>query len=314
MEHQEKIAFVFPGQGSQSVGMLNSFKDIPLVDEILREADDVLGYRLSDLIAQGPSEELSLTVNTQPALLTASYAMYSYWRSLGGRKPDLMAGHSLGEYSALVCADALNFEEGLRLVRFRAERMQEAVPSGKGAMAAVLGLPDEEVIRLCREAGLGGEVAEAVNFNTPGQVVIAGTKAGVAKASELCKANGAKRVLALNVSGPFHSSLMKPAADKLAERLQSVDFTPTEIDLIHNVDVSVRKSSEEIRDALARQVDSPVLWAPTIRDLAQRGVTKIYECGPGSVLTGMVKRIVSGVSAQSLNNKEAIEAAAQENS
>ena len=307
----KKIAFVFPGQGSQSVGMLASFVDIPLVDQILNRACDTLGFDLKKLITEGPAEELNLTVNTQPALLTASYAMYSYWRSLGGATPDIMAGHSLGEYSALVCAGALSFEDGLRLVRFRAEQMQQAVPVGQGSMAAILGLPDEKVIEICKEAS-GSGVVEAVNFNTPGQVVIAGEIAQLQDAMQRCKDAGAKRALALKVSGPFHSSLMKPAANKLAERLADVEFTVPSIPILHNVDVKTRDTVDGIKSALSDQVASAVLWSKTILEMESMGIETIYECGPGAALTGMVKRITPSVSAKSINTLEAIDMALKE--
>lgn len=304
----KKTAFVFPGQGSQSVGMLSSFAEVPLVNEILDRANAALGFDLKKLIAEGPAEELNLTVNTQPALLTASYAMYSYWRSQGGEAPSMMAGHSLGEYSALVCSGAISFEEGLRLVRFRAEQMQEAVPVGEGSMAAILGLSDEDVIKHCEAASEKG-VVEAVNFNTPGQVVIAGRVDALNEAMRLCKEGGAKRALPLKVSGPFHSSLMKPAAEKLAEKLASVEIRTPEVPVLHNVDVKTHESADEIRAALSAQVASAVLWSETVRTMSEMGVEQIYECGPGAALTCMVKRIVPGLPAAAVNTVEAIDAA-----
>lgn len=305
------FAFVFPGQGSQSVGMLDSFSDIPVVRQTIEEANEALGFDLGKLIAEGPAEELNLTVNTQPALLTGSVAMYRYYLSLGGKVPSLMAGHSLGEYSALVAAGALDFKEAVRLVRFRAEQMQKAVPVGEGSMSAILGLEDDKVREVCLQASAGG-VVEPVNFNTPGQVVIAGQVEPLKKAMELALEAGARRALPLKVSGPFHSSLMKPAADALKIRLEEVTVKEPQIPVLHNVDVKTREQEADIKDALARQVASAVLWADTVREMEKLGIATLYECGPGAALTGMVKRITPNIKAFSLNNKEAVEKAAQQ--
>ena len=295
----KKIAFVFPGQGSQAVGMLSTLADEPIVRETLKEADEALGFALSKLIAEGPAEELSLTVNTQPALVCASIAMYRFYLQEGGRKPDLLAGHSLGEYSALVAAGALDFTDALQLVRYRAEQMQAAVPVGEGTMAAILGLSDDQVKTVCLECATNG-VVEAVNFNTPGQVVIAGTVAAVKEAMEKSLAAGAKRAIKLNVSGPFHSSLMKPAALAMEEKL-------------NNVDVQIHEEPDAIRDVLAAQVASPVLWADTVHKMEEAGVMEIYEVGPGAALSGMVKRITKGITAKALNSRAALEEAAAAN-
>lgn len=309
---EKKIAFVFPGQGSQSVGMLSTLKDEPIVQQTLEEAIEVLGFDLAKLIAEGPTEELSLTVNTQPALVTASTAMYRYYLSKGGRRPDVAAGHSLGEYSALVAAGALEFKDAVKLVRFRAEKMQEAVPVGEGTMAAVLGLDDDKVKSVCLECAANG-VVEAVNFNTPGQVVIAGTVAAVEAAMSKSLEAGAKRAIRLNVSGPFHSSLMKPAAIAMEERLRTVELRSPEIPVLHNVDVRLRSEADDIRGALSAQVSSAVLWADTVREMEKMGCTELYEVGPGAALTGMTKRITKGIAAKALNSKEALEEAASNN-
>lgn len=309
----KKIAFVFPGQGSQAVGMLSTLSDVPLVRETLKEADEALGFSLSQLIAEGPAEELSLTVNTQPALVSASIAMYRYYLLQGGRKPDFVAGHSLGEYSALVASGALDFTDALKLVRYRAEKMQAAVPVGEGTMAAILGLSDDAVKTVCLECASHG-VVEAVNFNTPGQVVIAGTVEAVEAAMQKSLEAGAKRALRLNVSGPFHSSLMKPAALAMEEKLKTVRFDEPFIPVLHNVDVQFHSTDEEIRNALSQQVSSAVLWADTVRKFEELGVTEIYEVGPGAALTGMVKRITKGISAKALNNRAALDEAAVLNS
>lgn len=308
----KKIAFVFPGQGSQAVGMLSTLADEPVVKETLKEADAALGFSLSELIAKGPAETLSLTVNTQPALVCASIAMYRFYLEKGGRKPDVLAGHSLGEYSALVAAGALNFTEALQLVRYRAEKMQAAVPVGEGTMAAILGLSDDQVKTLCLECASQG-VVEAVNFNTPGQVVIAGTVAAVEEAMRKSLGAGAKRAIKLNVSGPFHSSLMQPAAIAMEEKLRDVNLNKPFLPVLHNVDVEVHEAPDEIRRALSAQVAAPVLWADTIRRMESMGVTEVYEVGPGAALTGMVKRITKGITGKALNSKAALEEAAANN-
>ncbi|TDK68396.1 ACP S-malonyltransferase [Sapientia aquatica] len=285
-----KFAFVFPGQGSQAIGMLNGFADHPIVQATVAEASDALSFDLGRLINEGPKEELDLTINTQPVMLTAAVACYRAWLEVGGVKPSLVAGHSLGEYSALVASGALAFKDAVPLVRFRAKVMQEAVPFGVGGMAAILGLSDEEVRLACEESAQG-EVVEPVNFNAPAQVVIAGHKAAVERACEAAKARGAKRALVLPVSAPFHSSLLKPASDRLREYLEDVSFGQPHIPLINNVDVAVVADASAIKDALVRQAASPVRWVETIQSMAQQNVTHVIECGPGKVLAGLVKRI-----------------------
>ena len=266
-----RLAFVFPGQGSQSVGMLNGFSGNEVVEDYVRRADAALGFPISKLIAEGPAEELGLTVNTQPALLTASVAFYEAWLAAGGMKPEVMAGHSLGEYSALTASGVFGFEEAVKLVRFRAEAMQSAVPVGVGGMCAVIGLSDADVLECCAEASKTGPV-EAVNFNSPGQVVIAGEKKALAKAIELVKAKGCRRAIELAVSGPFHSSMLKPAGEKLAARLAEVELSVPEIPVIANVDVKTHADPAEIRTVLAEQVSSPVQWVKTIQKMAADGV------------------------------------------
>jgi [acyl-carrier-protein] S-malonyltransferase len=285
-----KLAMVFPGQGSQSVGMLRAYEGLPGVDVVRRLAAEALGEAFLRLLDEGPAEALGLTVNTQPAMVTAGYAALCAWRALGGPEPAVVAGHSLGEYTALVAADALEFRDCLPLVRFRAQAMQEAVPEGQGAMAAILNLDEEAVHAACAEAALG-EVVQAVNFNAPGQIVIAGHRAAVARAMEACKAKGAKRALPLPVSAPFHSSLMRPAADRLGGYLEKVALRAPRIDLVNNVDVEVRSEPAQIRDALVRQAAAPVRWVETIRKMKAMGVTHVVECGPGKVLAGTAKRI-----------------------
>ena len=286
------FAFVFPGQGSQSVGMLDVWGDHPAVHATLAEASEALGEDIAALIAQGPKEQLDLTTNTQPVMLTAAVACWRAWQAETGLVPAAVAGHSLGEYSALVAAGVLTLKDALPLVRFRAQAMQEAVPVGTGGMAAILGLDAEAVKAGCLEAAkLVGEAVEAVNFNDPKQTVIAGTKAGVEKACEVLKAGGAKRALPLPVSAPFHSSLMKPAAERLKEKLAATPFAVPVIPVINNIDVAVVTEADAIRDALYRQAFGPVRWVETIQALKARGLTHVIECGPGKVLAGMVKRI-----------------------
>jgi len=284
------FAFVFPGQGSQSVGMLNAFADHPAVAATLAEASDALGQDIGKLIAEGPAEELNLTTNTQPVMLTAAIAIYRAWQAAGGPVPTVVAGHSLGEYSALVAAGALAFKDAVPLVRFRAKAMQEAVPVGEGGMAAILGLSDDDVRAACAEASAVG-VVEAVNFNAPAQVVIAGAKAAVERACEIAKAKGAKRALPLPVSAPFHSSLLKPASDRLCEYLAGVTINAPVIPVINNVDVAVVSDPAAIKDALVRQAASPVRWVETIQKMKADGITRVVECGPGKVLAGLTKRI-----------------------
>ena len=285
-----KFAMVFPGQGSQSVGMMAAYGDLPEIRQVLAEASDVLNQDIGKLMAEGPAADLNSTVNTQPAMVTAGYAVYRAWRALGGAEPALVAGHSLGEYTALVVAEAITFADCLPLVRLRAQAMQEAVPQGEGAMAALLGLDDAGALAACAEAAQG-QIVEAVNFNAPGQVVIAGHAAAVARAVEAAKARGAKRAVTLPVSAPFHSSLLAPAAARLREALAKVEVKAPRIQVIHNVDARSRTSPEGVRDALAQQADHPVRWVDCVRALAAAGVTQIMECGPGKVLAPLAKRI-----------------------
>lgn len=301
-----KLAMIFPGQGSQAVGMLKGYEGLPHIAETRDEASAVLGAEFVRLLDEGPAEALNQTVNTQPAMVTAGYAVYRAWRALGGAQPDVVAGHSLGEYTALVAAGALAFKDCLPLVRFRAQAMQEAVPEGQGAMAAILSLDDDGVRAACAEAG--GEV-QAVNFNAPGQVVIAGEKQAVLRAIEACKARGAKRAMPLPVSAPFHSSLMRPAADRLKGYLENISFSEGTIPVVNNVDVTVQSTPEAIRHALVRQAASPVRWVETIRKMSEMGVTHIIECGPGKVLAGMTKRINPDIQSLTLADRASLEQA-----
>jgi [acyl-carrier-protein] S-malonyltransferase len=299
------FAFVFPGQGSQSVGMLDAWGDHPVVTETLREASDALGEDVGRLIKEGPKEVLALTTNTQPVMLVAGVAAWRVWRAEGGALPIAVAGHSLGEYSALVAAEVLTLAQAAPLVRFRAAAMQEAVPVGAGAMAAILGLDAERVRAGCTEAQAtfpadSGEVVEAVNFNDPAQTVIAGSKAAVDKACEFLKAAGAKRALPLPVSAPFHSSLMKPAAERLREKLADTPLAAPKIPVVNNIDVAVETDVERIRDALYRQAFGPVRWVECVRALKQRGAEAVVECGPGRVLSGLTRRIDPGLQAVAL--------------
>jgi [acyl-carrier-protein] S-malonyltransferase len=303
-----KLAMVFPGQGSQAVGMLKGYDGLPGTAEVRSEAATVLGSDFLKLLDEGPAEQLALTLNTQPAMVTAGYMCYRAWLASGGPQPQMVAGHSLGEYTALVAAGALAFADCLPLVRFRAQAMQEAVPEGKGAMAAILNLDDELVKQAC--ASVGGEV-QAVNFNAPGQVVIAGEKEAVTRAMEACKAAGAKRALPLPVSAPFHSTLMRPAAERLRPVLEKTNFSQTKITLVNNVDVRVEREPGAIRDALARQAASPVRWVETISKMVAMGATHIVECGPGKVLAGMTKRIAPNVQSLTLSDRAALEQALQ---
>ena len=301
-----KLGMVFPGQGSQSVGMLNGYAGLPHIEEVRRIAAETLGGEFVRLLDEGPAEKLNLTLNTQPAMVTAGTAAYRAWRALGGAEPEVVAGHSLGEYSALVAAGALSLTDCLPLVRFRAQAMQEAVPEGKGAMAAILNLDDAKVIEACAEAG--GEV-QAVNFNAPGQVVIAGEKDAVARAVEACKAKGARRALPLPVSAPFHSTLMRPAAEKLKGYLGGVALASPKIPVVNNVDVAIVSEPERIKEALGRQAASPVRWVETIQRMRDMGVTHIVECGPGKVLAGMTKRIWPEVQSFTLAERASLEQA-----
>jgi [acyl-carrier-protein] S-malonyltransferase len=301
-----KLAMVFPGQGSQSVGMLKGYEGLAEIAQVREEAAAALGAGFASLLDEGPAEDLNKTVNTQPAMVTAGYAAYRAWRALGGPEPQVVAGHSLGEYTALVAAGAIAFKDCLPLVRFRAQAMQEAVPEGEGAMAAILNLDDAKVIEACAEAG--GEV-QAVNFNSPGQVVIAGEKQAVARAVEACKAKGAKRALALPVSAPFHSTLMRPAAEKLKGYLAAVTLSAPGFPVVNNVDAAILDQPEKIKDALVRQAASPVRWVETIRRMQEMGVTHIVECGPGKVLAGMTKRIAPQLQSLSLADRASLEEA-----
>lgn len=284
------IAFVFPGQGSQAIGMLNGFAGNAVVTETIAEASEVLGFDLGKLILDGPKEDLDLTTNTQPVMLASAVAFYRAWIAAGGKLPGMVAGHSLGEYSALVAAGVIEFKDAVPLVRFRAQAMQEAVPVGQGGMAAILGLSDDDVRAVCNEAA-NGEVVEPVNFNAPAQVVIAGHKSAVERACEIAKAKGAKRALTLPVSAPFHSSLLKPASDRLRRYLEGVTFKTPVIPIINNVDVTLLTDTDAIKDALVRQAASPVRWVETIQTMKASGIERVIECGPGKVLSGLVKRI-----------------------
>jgi [acyl-carrier-protein] S-malonyltransferase len=301
-----KLAFVFPGQGSQAIGMMNGFAAHPVVRETFAEASAALGDDLWTLVEEGPAEALSLTTNTQPVMLTAGVAVFRAWLAAGGAKPAVMAGHSLGEYTALVAAGALAFADALPLVRFRAQAMQDAVPAGVGAMAAIMGGDDDAIAAACAEAAQG-QVVEPVNFNAPGQVVIAGHREAVERAIALAKQKGAKRGVLLPVSAPFHSSLLKAAADRLAARLAQIAFAPPAIPVIHNVDVAEHAEPGAIRTALAQQAASPVRWTATILRMAEQGVTHVVECGPGRVLAGMNRRIVDGIESFALIDGDALD-------
>ena len=303
-----KLAIVFPGQGSQAVGMMAGYAEHPLVRETFAEASQVLGQDLWALVHDGPAETLNETMNTQPVMLTADVAVYRAWRAVGGAGGAAMAGHSLGEYAALVAAGAIAFADALPLVRFRAQAMQQAVPQGVGAMAAIMGLDDQGVVAACAEVAQMQSV-EAVNFNAPGQVVIAGHKEAVERAIVGAKARGAKRGVLLPVSAPFHSKLLQPAAEKLATYLAEVPVRVANVAVLHNVDATRAATAEAIRAALARQAASPVRWVETIQAFVAQGVTHIIECGPGAVLTGLARRIAPGVEALPLNDANGIAAA-----
>lgn len=302
-----KLAFVFPGQGSQAVGMLNAWSDTAVVQDVMQQASTALGQDLMHLIIHGPAEQLNLTTNTQPAMLSASYAMYQAYLQGGGKAPSVVAGHSLGEYTALAAAGVISLDDAVRTVRIRADAMQAAVPVGAGAMAAILGLEDGVVETVCTKAAQG-EIVEAVNFNAPAQVVIAGHKAAVERACALAKEAGAKRALILPVSAPFHASLLKPAAIILQEALSSVLFHPPTAAVINNVDVAVATTSDAIKDALVRQAWHPVRWVETIQKMQNEGVTHIVECGPGKVLTGLCKRIAPSITALSITDPASLAA------
>ncbi|MCD4500100.1 ACP S-malonyltransferase [Chromobacterium vaccinii] len=305
------FAFLFPGQGSQSLKMMDGFADLPVVQHTFAEASDTLSLDLWAMLQADGADEINATVNTQPIMLAAGYATYLAWQELNGKQPSIVAGHSLGEYTALVAAGALPFAEAVKLVRLRAEAMQAAVPAGVGAMAAILSLSDDDIRAACAEAAQG-EVVEAVNFNSPGQVVIAGNKGAVERAMDLCKAKGAKRALPLPVSVPSHCSLMRPAAERLAEALQGVHLSAPAIPVLHNADVASYNDASPIRDALIRQLYMPVRWTETIQKLAADGVTMMAECGPGKVLAGLAKRIDGNVKCLALTDRVALEAARAE--
>jgi [acyl-carrier-protein] S-malonyltransferase len=301
------LAFVFPGQGSQSIGMMNGWAESVVVKATFDEASSILGQDLWAMINEGPAEELNATVNTQPVMLAAGVAAWRAYLANGGQMPAVMAGHSLGEYTALVAAEAISFGDALALVRLRAEAMQEAVPAGIGAMAAILNLADEEIIAACAEAAQG-EVVQAVNFNSPGQVVIAGTKAAVERACEACKARGAKRALLLPVSVPSHCDLMKPAAEKLAAKLATIEINAPKVPVLHNADVAAYSDAAAVRDALVRQLYQPVRWVETVQKMVADGVTVMAECGPGKVLVGLNKRIVADLPSVALVDGASLEA------
>ena len=304
----KKFAMVFPGQGSQTVGMLAELAgDYPIVQETFKQASEVLGYDLWQLVQEGPAEELNKTWQTQPALLTASVAVYRVWQQKYPElKPDVMAGHSLGEYSALVCAGVLDFQDAVKLVELRGKLMQQAVPEGTGAMYAIIGLDNDAIINACKQAEQG-EVVSAVNFNSPGQVVIAGAKAAVERAAALCKEAGAKRALPLPVSVPSHCALMKPAADQLSVSLESITLKEAGVSVLNNVDVKNEIEANAIRNALVRQLYSPVRWTETVEKMAQNGVEVLVELGPGKVLNGLTKRIVDSLQAVSVNDVKSLD-------
>lgn len=307
-----QFAFVFPGQGSQTVGMLAELAaTYPQVEATFREASDALGYDLWQLVSNGPAEELNKTWQTQPALLAASVAIYRVWQQQGGKQPTLMAGHSLGEYSALVCAGVLDFADAIKLVELRGKLMQEAVPEGTGAMQAIIGLDDAAIRKACEESAQG-QVVSPVNFNSPGQVVIAGNKEAVERAGAACKAAGAKRALPLPVSVPSHCALMKPAADKLAVALEEIAFNAPSVPVVNNVDVKCESDAAAIRHALVRQLYSPVRWTESVEFMASQGVTQLLEMGPGKVLTGLTKRIVDSLTAAAVNDPTSLSAALEQ--
>lgn len=302
---QGQLAFVFPGQGSQTVAMLSDFSDNEIVQNTFAEASQALGYDLWQLVAQGPVEQLNQTNFTQPALLTASVALWRVWQAESAVKPSILAGHSLGEYSALVCADVLSLTDGVKLVEKRGEYMQACVPAGVGAMAAVIGLDDQAITEACNQAQ-ASEVVAAVNFNSPGQVVIAGHKAAVERAGELCKTAGAKRVLPLPVSVPSHCALMKDAAVKLAADLENITFNVPSINVVNNVDVAVETSAQAIKTALVKQLYSPVRWSETVSLMGEQGITQMVEVGPGKVLQGLTKRINKSIKCVSFNTQDSL--------
>lgn len=305
---QSNLAFIFPGQGSQTVSMLSDFAEQEIVQSTFNEASEALGYNLWQLVAEGPAEKLNQTNFTQPALLTASVALWRLWRAEMDVVPGVIAGHSLGEYSALVCAGVLSLTDAVKLVEKRGEFMQASVPEGVGAMAAVIGLDDEKIIEACEKAAQE-QVVSAVNFNSPGQVVIAGNKEAVERAGVICKEAGAKRVLPLPVSVPSHCALMKDAADKLSEQFNTVTFNTPEIPVVNNVDVEMASDVDSIKDALIRQLYSPVRWTETIQKLSSTGVEKALEVGPGKVLQGLIKRIDKTITCVSVNDSASLDKA-----
>lgn len=306
-----QLAFVFPGQGSQAVGMMGGFAAHPVVRETFAEASDALGEDLWTLVESGPADALALTTNTQPVMLTAGIAAWRAWLAEGGPLPSVVAGHSLGEYTALVAAGALAFRDAVPLVRFRAQAMQDAVPAGVGAMAAILGGDDGAIVSACAEAAQG-QVVEAVNFNAPGQLVIAGHRDAVERAIGIARQKGAKRGVLLPVSAPFHCTLLRPAADALAQRLRDVAIAAPTIPVIHNVDVAMHATPDAIRDALARQAANPVHWTATMKAMGAMGITHVVEAGPGKVLAGLVKRSIDNASAWALTDSDAVKAAVAE--
>lgn len=303
-----KFALVFPGQGSQSIGMMAAYGGSPVVRATFEEASAALGRDLWQLVAEGPGEALNQTVNTQPLMLTAGVAVYRLWLDKGGRIPNMVAGHSLGEYSALVAAGVLRFSDAVPLVELRAKAMQEAVPAGEGAMAAILGLDAAAVTEACVECAQG-QVVEAVNFNTPEQIVIAGHATAVQRAADAAKARGAKRAVMLPVSAPFHCSLMKPAAERLRQKLADLSLSAPQVPVVNNADVTCLSDPQEIKDALVRQAASPVRWVETMQTMANHGVSHVYECGPGKVLAGLVKRCAEGLAGGAMADLAGLEAA-----
>ncbi|QOJ21112.1 MAG: ACP S-malonyltransferase [Gammaproteobacteria bacterium] len=303
-----KFALVFPGQGSQSVGMMNGYADLPVIQQTFQEASDILKQDLWAMVSNGSADDLNLTINTQPLMLTAGIAVYRAWTDLGGGKPALMAGHSLGEYTALVASEALSFADALALVRFRAQAMQQAVPEGVGGMAAILGLNDDIVAAICRDITSQNteESLEPANYNSPGQIVIAGHKNAILRGIETAKAQGAKRAIMLPMSIPSHCSLMQPAADKMKQQLQQVALQSPKIPVLHNADVKTHSDAADIKEILVRQLTAPVRWVDTIKAFAASGITHVIECGPGKVLAGLNKRIDQNLQQLSLADSEAI--------
>ena len=309
---KKTLAFVFPGQGSQKIGMLADLaENYPVITQTFSEASEVLGYDLWDLVQNGTQEDITLTERTQPLLLTASVAVWRVWQQEGGAQPSLMAGHSLGEWSALVCAGVVGFKDAVRLVRNRGAYMQEAVPQGQGAMAAIIGLDDGIITSVCTDACQGEEVA-AVNFNSPGQVVIAGNTAAVDRAIESCKEAGAKRALPLPVSAPFHTNLMKPAADRLADEIMATEFSAPQTLIVHNVHAQTESDPEKIKQLMIDQICSPVLWVDCVNTLISNGIDTVVECGAGKVLSGLCKRIERSLGAQATENQASLEKALAE--